>query len=60
MEKYIYVVCDSDLGWDCAIAAFTDESVAEKVAEAIGGTGYVISVEVNPENYDKETGEFIG
>ena len=43
MGQVVYVVTDSELGWDCVVAVYDNEVAAQACAEARGETAYVDS-----------------
>jgi len=54
----VYIVGDSDLGWDSVVAIFTKESDAEACAKNRGNSSFVTDGEVDSPDY--ENGVYIG
>jgi len=43
MGKLVYVVVDTELGWDCVVAVYDNEEAAQACAKARGKTAHVDS-----------------
>ena len=54
----IFVVIDTDLGWDSIVTAYTDKDDADRLVDERGSTSRVIDVVVDDPDY--VGGSFVG